>query len=529
MKSALVPLSLIAVFWPIWIWYGQRLCDQSDEPLGIVALFTLIILVARRTRDTTTTTTTAISATSSATYTSSVDATNKAANNLLLIVMLALYGLSIVFLPKLISAALALITLALGLRPMLQSRFNPGHWLLLLLSLPIVASLNFYLGYPLRLMVAQMAVSLLSINGFPVTAEGTSLLWHNQLIEIDAPCSGIKMLWAALYMAAVQLSLRKRESMNSTHSALSRQHVQLWQTALYLALAIAAAIFANTLRVTSLFYLEAGIISLPTGISKSYAPTFESAVHTGTGIAAFLLVALLLFFADKHMTKSAEKKRTEGQREREREEDKQNIYEQKAEDQTIPNNKTSVQTGRRFLFITCVTAAFVPFFSSAHVNVNANEDMKWPTIFEGQNLKPIALSGSEATFADNFPGKIAMFKTDTQTVILRRVNQATRQLHPAADCYRASGFTINNLPHRVDQDGKTWNVMLAQKATRKLEVRERIYDGDGQNFVDVSHWYWSALWGTSKGPWWSITAVKAIGSQESRLHRTEHSTNYSLR
>jgi exosortase/archaeosortase family protein len=444
-----------------------------------------------------------------------------------LIVMLALYGLSIVFLPKLISAALALITLALGLRPMLQSRFNPGHWLLLLLSLPIVASLNFYLGYPLRLMVAQMAVSLLSINGFPVTAEGTSLLWHSQLIEIDAPCSGIKMLWAALYMAAVQLSLRKWESMNSTHSALSRQHVQLWQTALYLTLAIAAAIFANTLRVTSLFYLEAGIISLPTGISKSYAPTFESAVHTGTGIAAFLLVALLLFFADKHMTKSAEKKRTEDQREKD--EAKEKVDEQVAKNQTNTDNKTSVQTGRRFFFIACVTAAFVPFFSSAHVNFNANEDMKWPTVYEGQNLKPIALSGSEATFANNFPGKIAMFKTDTQTVILRRVNQATRQLHPAADCYRASGFTIKNLPHLVDQDGKTWNVMLAQKATRKLEVRERIYDGDGQNFVDVSRWYWSAFWGTSKGPWWSVTAVKAIDSQESRLHRTEHSTNYSLR
>jgi exosortase/archaeosortase family protein len=491
-----------------------------------VALFTLIIQITRRTRDTT-----ASGATSSTTSTSSDDGTNEAANNLQLIVMLALYGLSIVFLPKLISAALALITLALGLRPILQSRFNPGHWLLLLLSLPIVASLNFYLGYPLRLMVAQMAVSLLSINGFPVTAEGTSLLWHNQLIEIDAPCSGIKMLWAALYMAAVQLSLRKWESMNSTRSALSRQHVQLWQTALYLTLAIAAAIFANTLRVTSLFYLEAGTISLPTGISKSYAPTFESAVHTGTGIAAFLLVALLLFFADKHMTKSAEKKRTEDQREKDedivtavKEEEEEEATEQKA-----PVTKTSGPSGQPFFFIACATAAMIPIFTSAHVKVDAAKDVTWPTVYEGQNLRPIALSGSEATFANNFPGKIAMFKTDTQTVILRRVNQATRQLHPAADCYRASGFTIKNLPHLVDQDGKIWNVMLAQKATRKLEVRERIYDGDGQNFVDVSHWYWSAFWGTSKGPWWSVTAVKAIDSQESRLHRTEHSTNYSLR
>lgn len=505
MKAGLVSLSLIAVFWPIWIWYGQRLCDQSDEPLGIVALSTLAYLVARKRKETSETAEAKAAAqaewvaqsTDTAASTSRKQITESATNFLQLMTMLALYGLSIVFLPKLISAALALITLALGLRPILQSRFNPGHWLLLLLSLPIVASLDFYLGYPLRLMVAQMAVSLLSINGFPVTAEGTSLLWHNQLIEIDAPCSGIKMLWAALYMAAVQLSLRKCDPMHPLHSLLSMPQVQLLQAALYLTLAIAAAIFANTLRVTSLFYLEAGIIALPKELSQSYAPTFETAVHTGTGIAAFLLVALILFFADKHITKGTEKKLSEDLKE-------------KAKEQAAPVTKTNNKAGRLFFLITCATAAIIPIFTSAHVNVDADKDMKWPRVYEGQNLKPIALSGSEATFASNFPGKIAMFKTATQTVILRRVNQATRQLHPGADCYRASGFTIKNLPHLVEQDGKAWNVILAQKATRKLEVRERIYDADGQNFIDVSHWYWSAFWGKSKGPWWSVTTVKQV-------------------
>ena len=55
--------------------------------------------------------------------------------------------------------------------------------------------------------------------------------------------------------------------------------------------------------------------------------------------------------------------------------------------------------------------------------------------------------------------------------------------------------------------GLSFNVLEAQKNTRRLEVRERIYDDKGQNYTDVSHWYWAAFWGQTKGPWWSITTV----------------------
>lgn len=407
--------------------------------------------------------------------------------------MIALYGSSLLFAPKLICAALALIAVGICLQRVLNCRLNSGHWSLLLLSLPLVASLNFYLGYPLRLLVAQCAVSLLSINGFPVSAEGTSLLWHNQLIEIDAPCSGIKMLWAALYLAAVQLSLRKSS---------------LIQALLYLAFAATAAVLANVLRVTSLFYLEAGIITAPAALPQSIAAHFESAVHTGTGITAFLLVALILYFADQRIGKNI-------------------IKDDIAEPVLIVNPASAVNNqpqssskkysnnkyfNNKYFFVACGIAAIIPFFTPQKSATKQEE--QWPTTYEGQKLRPLPLTGSELEFARNFPGSIAVFQTDKQTIIIRRVRQATRQLHPAADCYRASGFKINNLHRETDGAGMAWNVLLAKKNTRQLQVRERIYDENGQNYTDVSQWYWAALWGQSKGPWWSITTVTALRNEE---------------
>ena len=71
--------------------------------------------------------------------------------------------------------------------------FHPGVLGLLWLSLPLVPSLQFYLGYPLRMLVASLAAPILRLAGFAVVQEGTCLNWAGQLIWIDAPCSGVRM------------------------------------------------------------------------------------------------------------------------------------------------------------------------------------------------------------------------------------------------------------------------------------------------------------------------------------------------
>jgi hypothetical protein len=42
---------------------------------------------------------------------------------------------------------------------------------------------------------------MLALTGAAVHAEGTGLRWAGGLIEIDVPCSGIRMLWAGLHLA----------------------------------------------------------------------------------------------------------------------------------------------------------------------------------------------------------------------------------------------------------------------------------------------------------------------------------------
>ena len=67
-----------------------------------------------------------------------------------------------------------------------------------MLSLPVVASLQFYAGYPMRLAAAEGAVRLLELGGIVVARNGVSIEVGGMAIAVDPACSGIRMLWHAL-------------------------------------------------------------------------------------------------------------------------------------------------------------------------------------------------------------------------------------------------------------------------------------------------------------------------------------------
>ena len=77
-------------FWPVWRWYGERITDGSDEPWGIVALVTAIVFLVWR---------------------------GKPGRGQMLTlgcaaVLVTLYALSFPFLPALVRAILAVLTLS---------------------------------------------------------------------------------------------------------------------------------------------------------------------------------------------------------------------------------------------------------------------------------------------------------------------------------------------------------------------------------------------------------------------------------
>jgi exosortase/archaeosortase family protein len=135
---------------------------------------------------------------------------------------------------------------------------------LLLLSLPIIASLQFYAGYPVRLATAYLSAVLIRTTGIPVWPEGTTLLWLGEIVSVDAPCSGVKMLWSGLYF---NFTL-------ACFGALSTKRT--WMS--YVASTMIIFV-GNVLRSTVLFYGESGIIDYPAW------------AHQVVGITVFFFVA----------------------------------------------------------------------------------------------------------------------------------------------------------------------------------------------------------------------------------------------
>jgi hypothetical protein len=155
-------------------------------------------------------------------------------------------------------------------------------------------------------------------------------------------------------------------------------------------------------------------------------------------------------------------------------------------------------------------APLVPRRSRAQTAVAAAPAaFAWPMQFEGRPLTELPLTGRDRRFADDFPGRIGRFSDGTRELILRQTTQATRRLHPASDCLRAIGYTIEPLPARRGPDGSAWGCFAAHKPdATDLTVCEQIRDAAGRTWPDPSSWYWPALAGDSPGPWWSTTLVE---------------------
>ncbi|MGR9106430.1 MAG: archaeosortase/exosortase family protein [Gammaproteobacteria bacterium] len=231
-------------FWPVWRWYAERMTDGSDEPSGILALVAAIAIGVFRGH-----------------WRLPPASAIQAATGLV-----ALYGLLYAWLPFLGRAVLCMLALALVLSPVLYGRrFQPGMTGLLILSLPLIASLQFYGGFPVRYLTAHLAAWMLQGFGYPVTVEGTLMHWLGEVVVVDAPCAGIKMLWSGLL---VNFCLAAWFDAN------------LFKSWMATSLTLTSVFFGNVFRATALFFVESGIFEAPDW------------AHQGIGMLVFLFVTL---------------------------------------------------------------------------------------------------------------------------------------------------------------------------------------------------------------------------------------------
>ena len=164
-----------------------------------------------------------------------------------------------------------------------------------------------------------------------------------------------------------------------------------------------------------------------------------------------------------------------------------------------------------FAVLLLALAAALPLLSAPRA-APLPRHVEWPHEWEGRALRPLALSEVEQRFAARFPGAIARFSDGERVLVLRRVSEPTRMLHPAADCFRGLGWRIQHTQLERDAQQRLWRCFEAEgRNGQRLRVCERIAADDGGSaFVDASSWFWAAALGRSKGPWQAVTVVEAM-------------------
>jgi exosortase/archaeosortase family protein len=246
MHPLLVTALVVAATWDAWRWYAARVWAAPEEAaaLALTLVFLGILGAARM----------------------SASRPPPPLPLALLTLLLLAYAASHFAMPPIVRTAIAIAaTLFCCHLAVFGERPPVAFWSLVALALPVVPSLQFTLGYPMRVVSAALTVALLQTHGLAVERQGTFLLWRDEMIQFDAPCSGVNMLWAGLLLTLMACTLFRLGAA---------------KVLLALLLSVALALAGNVLRAASLFYLEAGLIP--------HAPAWW---HDGIGIAAFTLSA----------------------------------------------------------------------------------------------------------------------------------------------------------------------------------------------------------------------------------------------
>lgn len=422
-------LQLVALSPVIW-WFVKRLNDGNDEPLGLLTLL-LALVLAWRDR-------------------ASLHASAGARVGGAVLVLSSVIGIH--WLPPMVRAGLAVCGMAFcyGIHR------RAGLMGLLVLSLPLAASMQFFLGYPLRLAAAEGAVRLLELASLVVARTGTQIELGGQVIGVDPACGGVRMLWHALAAAM----------------GLAAIHRLTWRATIIAGLlAIALVIPANAVRAALLAVQESG--HLPETMLG----------HGGIGLVGFAIILLPLWLAVSSRARVA-----------------------------VPA-PPAVAAGRWEMVLLAAAAVLSPVLGFGTERTPAPPDLGvGPEVFTFRGmtlpLEPLPQTDTESAFASSFPGTLASYRWGTDQVILRRVNEATRRLHPSRDCLRAAGFETTDAVTVSFADGGQWSLFHATRDGERWTVHERVTsEQNGAVWTDVSAWYWSALRNPLNGPWQAETVM----------------------
>ena len=377
--------------------------------------------------------------------------------------------------PQTIAGVAAVGAALLAPGPWRRGRWpDPAVTGLLVLALPALMMVELFFGYPLRLVVASLAGTLLTAAGLPVTREGATLFWQGVSVWVDAPCSGIRMLWSGAWLGLTACGLLRMR----------------WGGTLLVGLLTAAiVVLANAFRVTGLCLVEGGLLP--------GEPTY----HAMLGAMTFAAGALAILGGVRWVAGTPAGTRP-----------------------MLPAATCGHGAKARGLRLAGMAFLLACLGAASRTGerplppCDASVFPGWPAELEGRPLQEAPLTAREAAFNTAFPGRIARFTSGERVVILRWVLRPTHRIHSAADCMRYAGWSIRAEALHVAPEGN-WSAFTATRQGTVLRIRERCSGAPGETWPDVSAWFWAALGGRTRGPWWIITVVAPQAPQLALANR----------
>jgi exosortase/archaeosortase family protein len=495
-----------AASWVHWRWAAARLADGSDDPLGVAALVVLAAAVVR--------------------LAPALRAQPRPGRLAAALTLCAVSTAAVFVAPPLVGALLAALALAFGL-----AAFMPAGQPLLplaglaLLALPLVSSLQFYAGYPLRVVTAELSAWLLRAGGFVAERSGAAMTVDGRLVLVDAPCSGVQMVWMAYFCACavgaftaaadrrwlrrlpgvglivlagntVRNSVLVAWQAHGTVSEMAHQAVGLAA----LAAVCAAVVVLNGLPSAARSGMRArerpGALTgvVPSCSALRYEPFGRPCGTTGAPSCSALRHEpfgrpCTLMHAGRGRTGSRP------------------LPQATRPGLTPAPDHARAKALCAFALVLCALAPLArPHAAATPPHVASEPPVDW----DGHAWRPLAQDAVELRFAARFPGRIARLTDGERVLVWREVAAPTRMLHPAADCYRGLGYRIGQA--RLERDGseRVWRCFVAERDGRRVRVCERIVDAAGQSFTDASSWYWAAQLGRSVGPWHAYTLARSL-------------------
>lgn len=381
--------------------------------------------------------------------------------------LVAMQGVSIGHVPMLANAMLA--AAAWGCAVLASSR-GPclfGRWgvsMLPLFSLPLGHGVDYYVGFPLRILVTLVSAWLL---GPAVDASGTALVTQGYTIFVDAPCSGVRMLGTSLALAALLGAL-----VSSNFS----------QTILLFLAAGLLALLGNVARALALFAMETG-----------QAPSFS---HESVGLGIFAVCMLLLGKLSLYL-------RGNGR-----------------ENSNVTEGRNLAQRWALICFVGIVLVSTITMNSgkveAGFANLVQTGEVRWPTHWDDRTLSARPMEPGMEHFLQDFPGEMAEFGIEgtEQALLLRYTKAVSRKLHPAELCYRGAGWHCMPLPAYRDQLGHLWSCFEAKRSDGKQVLVRQLYlhlDPEpkslhledwlkgSKSWPDAAAWFWQASMPVHRG------------------------------